>query len=56
MVIVYERPDSMKAATVKAAAMFNNRFDHFAMKVKRPRGRRLFCKERNNNIFLTCVG
>lgn len=51
MVIVYERPDSMKAATVKAAAMFNNRFDHFAMKVKRPRGRRLFCKERNNNIF-----
>lgn len=36
MIIVYERPDSMKVATVHAAAMFNNRFDHFAMKVAAP--------------------
>lgn len=32
-VIVYERPDSMKAAVVTATGSFDNRFDHFTMKV-----------------------
>lgn len=32
-VIVYERPDTMKAAVVTATGSFDNRFDHFVMKV-----------------------
>lgn len=52
-VIVYERPEGMKAAVVTATGSFDNRFDHFSMKnwIGKPFGSRVVGR-RGGWVFL----